>query len=271
MLVRCIFCIQLCIVSLESCAQGKLYIAPQLGFYSGSYRGVDSVNSKQTLFTTRKFQWKQLIYGIKFSYYNDNFEFSTGIENGNYASGFSYGGDNSRPDNITAGHSIAEGSNVIFGEFKHNLFSINIKLPKWLKRDKENEEKPYLIVSRIMPMLGFEHRWMPRVFINHFEEFSGVSTLQGNIPFAVSYNSYNSTHFSMRGGFDWVFYDGEKRKFIISLMYSFAFKDAGYFYYRFYHNTPQEFHYRDNTRGNGISLKIGIPVKLVEFGKNKKG
>ena len=270
MLVKCIFCIKLCIVSLWSFAQGKLYIVPQLGFYLGSYRGVDSVNKNQPYFTTRKFQWKQLIYGIKLSYYKNNFEFSAGIENGKYATGFYYGGDNSRPDNVVDRSSAAEDYNAFFGELKHNLFPINIKLPKWLKRDKENEEKPYLIVSRIMPMLDFEYRWMPRVFINNFEEFSGASTLQGNIPYAISYNSYYRTHVSMRSGFDWVFYDGEKRKFIINLMYSFAFKDAGYFYYRFYNDTPREFHFRNNTRGNGILLKIGIPVKLVEFGKNKK-
>lgn len=247
-------------------AQGKFYITPQIGYISGSYSGVDCINRNQNLFTTRNFQWKQSIIGLKASYYKNKFETSIGIEEGVYASGFYYGGDRSIQYNVISKHSLAQRCKVIFNEYKQDAFSWNIKMPKWL-RSGENSEDSYLIVSRIMPLIGLEYRILPRngKFVNHLEEFRSTTTIIGSIPFAQSYNSYNRSQLSIRTGLDWVFYDGEKRKFIITLMYSIAFKDAGYYNYRFYYDTPQEFQYRNRTRGNGISLKVGVPFKILEI------
>lgn len=74
----------------------------------------------------------------------------------------------------------------------------------------------------------------------------------------------------MRAGFDWVFYDGGKRRFILTFAYKFAFTEAGYFRYHFKEPARAiDFYYQNNTRGNGFSINAGVPVKLLEIKKNK--
>ena len=256
------------LVSLGLKAQGKLYITPRIGFHTGSYDGVDSINNKQDLIKTRRFQQKWFHVGIYLSYIHDKYDLSMGIEQGDYTSGIYYGGDRYRPDNVIHKSSVATQNRILFTEFKYDAWGWNVKLPKWLKKELDTE-KLYLIASRFMPMIGFEYRSMPvgGRFINDYEEFRSISTLNGDIPYARLYHSYQQSQVALRAGVDWVFHDGEKRRFVVNLMYSFAFKDAGYWQYRFYHDTPREFHFRTTTRGNGLSLKIGVPIKLFEVKK----
>ncbi len=75
----------------------------------------------------------------------------------------------------------------------------------------------------------------------------------------------------MKAGLEWSFYNREKYRVAINVMYSFAFKDAGYFRYHF--SKPVQgidFYYQNTTRGNGITITAGVPIKLVDFSKHKK-
>jgi hypothetical protein len=251
-------------------AQGKLYIVPRLGFHSGSYKGVDSVNNKQGFIKTKSFLRKDFIWGIKFTYTHKSLGVSLGIENGVYSSGFYRNEDKRLPNrvDIRSARSVGNHLLVIFIEPRYELIDLNIKMPKWLRN---NPEKPYLVASRIAPFLGVEYRKMPGIFVNDYVEYNAeVTTSQyGDIPGSVFYHAYKTTQISLRGGIDWIFHNEDKRKFVITLMYSFAFKDAGYFRYHFYEPGIADFYFQTKTRGNGISLKVGVPIKLVTFKKNK--
>jgi hypothetical protein len=251
-------------------AQGKLYIVPHIGFHSGAYKGVDSVNDKQNFIKTKPFLRKDFIIGFKLTYTYKSLGISAGIEQGVYSSGFYRNEDKSLPYRIDSKHTASEGNGptILFIEPRYELFDFNIKMPKWLSN---NPEKPYLVASRIAPFLGVEYRKMSRTFINDFVERNITLTTSqyGDIPATDFYHAYKTNQISFRGGIDWIFYNLEKRKFVITLMYSFAFKDAGYFRYHFYKPGIADFYFQTQTRGNGISLKAGIPIKLVDFGKNK--
>ncbi|HZH94311.1 MAG TPA: hypothetical protein VEY06_00440 [Flavisolibacter sp.] len=252
--------------SLTAFAQGKIYIVPTIGFYSGSYRGVDSINNKQDYIRTKPFFGKNFIYGVRLSYVNDNLGLSAGIENGHYSTGFKHFQDYSNPRSVESKEILSRSIAVFFQETRFEVANLNLKKPKWLKRSAATD-KPYLLVSRIATLIGFEFRRMDNTFVQDFPNSSEISTSQGDILGIHWFHLNNGKLFSMRTGFDWVFYDQEKRTFIISLIYSFAFEDAGYYHYRFNQDTPEEFQYRNNTRGNGFSLKVGVPICIF---KNKK-
>ena len=120
-------------------------------------------------------------------------------------------------------------------------------------------------VSRIAPVLGIEFRQIrKRIFINDFIEDASVTTSQfGTIPGSSFYHSYKPGQISLRAGMDWIFFDLEKRKFIITLLYSFAFRDAGYFRYHFSRPGVADFYFQTQTKGNGVALKLAVPVKVL--------
>jgi hypothetical protein len=251
-------------LSLRSFAQGKIYIVPTIGFYSGSYRGADSVNNKQQYINTKRFLGKDFIMGIRVNYIKKDLGISVGIESGNFSAGFKHVENDSNPFRTISWESSSQRSiHVFFTETKYEIANFNLKKPKWLKRISD-PDKPYMLVSRIAPLIGFEFRRLGNTFVQDAPENSEITTSQESIPGIKWFHSYNRNHFSMRAGLDWVFYDREKRKFIINLIYSFAFEDAGYFYYRFWRDTPREFHFRNNCRGNGISLKGGVPIGIFK-------
>jgi hypothetical protein len=245
-------------------------VVPHFGFHSGAYKGVDSVNRNQDFIKTKPFLRKDFICGIKLTYAGKSLGISMGIEQGAYSSGFYRNEDRSIPNRIDSRHTASEGNGptILFIEPRYELFDFKVKMPKWLSN---NPAKPYLIASRIAPFLGIEYRKMSRTFINDFVEYNvEVFTSQyGNIPGSDFYHANKNSQVSLRSGIDWIFYDGDKRKLIITLMYSFAFKDAGYYRYHFDKPNVADFYFQTQTRGNGISLKVGMPVKLVDFKKNK--
>ena len=271
MTVKINFTLFFSLVSLGLFAQGKLYITPHINCFVAAYKGVDSVNKKQDFIKTKNFTRKDFLVGIKLTYLNKRFAVSAGIEEGIYASGFYY---KKEPQNlanrIDSKETIAEGNgpNIIFIEVQTELSKyLNIKMPKWLSK---NPEKPYLVVSKLAPFIGFERRQMQQTFINDFVEYNSAiqTSLYGNIPGSHLFHLNNSRHFLLRAGFDWVFYNEGKRRFIITFMYQLAFKDAGYWRYHF--EKPSrgiDFYYQTTTRGNGFSVKAGLPIKLFEINK----
>src|SRR5258705_6365964 len=81
-------------------AQGKLYIVPHLGFHSGSYKGVDSVNNKQSFIKTKPFLRKDFIIGVKLAYTNKSLGISAVIEQGVYSSGYYRNEDKRLPNQV---------------------------------------------------------------------------------------------------------------------------------------------------------------------------
>ena len=251
-------------------AQGKLYIVPHIGFYSGAYKTVDSVNSKQDIIYTRPFLRKDFTIGVTLAYTHKKFEYNLGIESGFYSSAYKHTEPKSWPFRIDSRESLSQGSVLVYqGCIKYKAADFNIKLPH--KFRIKHPEKPYLLTSNINPFIGAELRRLSRTFVQDFEEPSVIFTsTYGTIPGVHYYHSYRRNHFSMRAGFDWVFYNSEKRRFIITLMYQFAFNDAGYFRYHF--RKPSrglDFYYQNTTRGNGFSIKAGVPIKIFENRKKR--
>ena len=255
------------LVSLELFAQGKLYITPYTNCFVAAYKGIDSVNSKQSFIKTRNFMGKDFLMSINLTFIKDPFTISLGIEQGVYSSGYYHKeGKNTYP-RVDSKVTLSQYDLIVYyTDFKYNLFGYNVKKPKkWLKK---NEEKPYLLVSRFHPFIGAELRSINKTFEQDYPEGAEIATYLFNIPGTVYYHANDRKHFSMRAGFDWVFYDGEKRRFILTFMYKFAFKEAGYFRYHF--EKPSrgiDFYYQTTTRGNGFSINAGIPIKLFEINK----
>jgi hypothetical protein len=165
----------------SSFAQGKIYIIPTIGFYSGSYRGVDSINNKQPYIKSKPFLKKDFIMGIRIRYIKKNLGISVGIEQGKYSSGFEHFEDNSNPFRVISRESTSQGSiHTFFAEAKYEIASFNLKKPKWLKRISD-PDKPYMLVSRIAPLIGFEFRRIGNTFIQDYPEGSEFSTSQENI------------------------------------------------------------------------------------------
>ena len=257
----------LTLISLVLFAQGKLYIIPRIGFYCGSWSGSDSVNKKQDLIRSAPFLRKDFIAGVYLLYVKKNWSVSAGIEEGNYSSGFKHTERRSNPLRVDSKETISQGSlAVLFTEMKMEIADVNIKKPVWLFRSSQ-KEKPYLLVSTLAPLIGFEYRRLSRTFINDFHESSEIMTSAGTIPGESWYHSYHRVHTSFRAGIDWTFYDFNKRTFILNFIYSFAFKDAGYFRYYFYKPGVADFYFQNTTRGNGFSIKAGIPIKIFEVKK----
>ena len=257
------------IFSLGLIAQGKIYIVPYLGFYTGAYKGVDTVNNKQNFIKTKPFLGKDFTIGIKLNYYKNRLGITAGVGAAFYSTGFYRKEDKSNPLRVDSRSTISEGPWIsYFAETRYSLLDFNIKMPKWLSK---NPEKPYLLVSNIAPFLGFEYRKVGKNFENDFRSGAEIATSQGNIPGTVYYHAYKNTHTSMRAGIDWVFFNEAKRRFILTFMYQFAFKDAGY--YRYHFSKPSrgiDFYYQTTTRGNGFSIKAGVPIKIFENRKRPK-
>ena len=260
------------IVSLAAIAQGKLYIIPAIGYYSGTYKTVDSVNRKQDIIYSRSFLGKDFSIGFSVAYSIKKIELSLGVESGFYSSGFKHSEPKSWPNRVDSHESLSQGEVWVYNtDFKYKGANFNIKLP--LKKRPVLSDKSYLLVSSFFPFAGAEIRRLGRTFVQDFVEYnSGIGTSQfGSISGSNYYHSYSRHHFSMRAGFDWIFYNGEKTRFILTFMYKFAFNDAGYFRYHFEKpNMGIDFYYETTTRGNGFSIKAGFPIKLFETNKIKQ-
>jgi hypothetical protein len=262
------------IVSLAAMSQGKLFVTPYINCFLSAMKEVDSVNKKQDFIKTKNFMRKDFLVGIKLTYVNERFAISLGVEEGaRYASGFSYNKEpKSLPNRIVSKETSAEdnGPTAIFIEAQYEFEKyLTVKMPKWLRG---NSEKPYLIVSRVAPFIGFERRQMNHTFVNNFiENNTEIGTsLYGNISGSSQFHLNDSKQFSVRSGLDWVFYNGTKRRFILTLMCQFSFRDAGHFRYHFSKPTQGiDFYYQTTTRGNGLSIKAGFPIKLFEINKKK--
>ena len=259
-----------CIIILFSAglfAQQKIYIVPHVGFYVGSYRGVDSINNKQNWIKTKPFLRKDFTIGIKLSYYHKKLSISAGLDAKIFSSGFYRNEDRSSGQWIDVRPTISQGEcKSFYIEGRYSVADWNIKMPRFLK---SLAEEPYLIVSTIDPFIGIEYNRMGHTFVNDFVE-SGVSitTSQGSIPGTVFYHSHNREHIAFRGGVDWVFFNNDKRRFILTLMYQFALKDVGYF--RYHYKNPAmgvDFFYQTTTRGSGFTIKAAIPIKIASIKK----
>ena len=88
MKIKLLFFAILITAATKTIAKGKFYIVPQVFAFVGSYKGVDSVNKKQTILKTRNFARKDFLVGINLSYYNAPFYYSLGIEQGAYSTSF---------------------------------------------------------------------------------------------------------------------------------------------------------------------------------------
>lgn len=259
------------LISVGTFAQGKFYIVPHIGFYSGAFRGVDSVNSKQDLIKTKPFLGKDFSIGIKLEYHRNKLGFELGIESGFYSTGF-YHNEGKNIPRVDSKESSSQGEIWMYTtDAKYNLLGFNINKPrKWVT---QKTEKPYLLVTRFFPYLGLEIRRLGKSFRQDNVEYnSSIGTYPfGDIPGSRYYHSYARHHFSMRSGFDWVFYDGEKRRFILTFLYQFAFKDAGYWRYHFIkQNERIDFYYQNTTKGNGFTIKAGMPIKIFEYKTRNK-
>lgn len=254
--------------SLEFFAQGKLYIVPQIDCFVGSIRGTDSINNKQFFIKTKDWTRKTFLFGIRLTYTNKSFGVSAGIDQALYSSAFYRNEDKSNANRIDSKHWEAEGNgpSAIFIESGYELLDFKAKMPAWLSH---GTDKSYLFISRVAPLFGFEYRYMHNTFINHFTEYNVVipTSQYGNIPGQSLYHAYKNTQVSLRVGADWVFLNEGKRRFVLTFMYHFAFKDAGYFRYHFYKPGVADFYYQTITKGNGFSIKAGVPIKIYE---NKK-
>jgi hypothetical protein len=263
------FSILLIIVSLAAIAQGKLYIVPTIGYYSGTYKSVDSINKKQDFIYTQSLLGKDFSIGFSVAYLTKKVELGLGIESGFYSSGFKHSEPKLWPNRVDSRESRSQGQVWVYHiDCKYKLANFNIKLPQKIQRTQS--DKSYLLVSSFFPFAGAEIRRLGRTFEQDYVEYnSGIGTSQfGSIPGSNYYHSYNRHHFSMRAGIDWIFYNREKRRFILTFMYKFAFNDAGYFRYHFEKPSRAiDFYYQTTTRGNGFSIKAGFPIKLFKINK----
>lgn len=256
-------------LSLGLFAQGKFYITPQVFAFVPSYKGVDSVNKKQTLLKTRNFARKDFLVGVHLSYYNSPLCFSLGIEQAAYSTALY------QKENKTMRHKESSSAlNVInyYFEAKYDIWKYNKKLPK--KWRSENASNSYLIVSKISPYIGFDYLRTNKNIVDY-----GSSVLFGyqigntsvfDIPGTLNFYPNSRNHFGIRAGVDWTFYNGEKRKFILTFGYKFGFKSMGY--HRYHFENPGrgiDFYYQTTTNGNGFSIKAGLPIKLFEINKKK--
>lgn len=256
-------------ISPEVFAQGKFYITPQVFAFVPSYKGVDSVNKKQTLLKTRNFARKDFLIGINLSYYNAPFHFSVGIEQAAYSTAFYQ-----KENKIMRNQEAISALNVInyYFEIKYDVWKYNKKLPKkWLG---ENTPNLYLIVSKISSYIGFDYLRTNKNIVDYGNSvlfgYQTQNTTIFDIPGTLDFYPNSRNHFGIRAGFDWTFYNGEKRKFILTFGYKFGFKNLGY--HRYHFEKPSrgiDFYYQTTTNGNGFSIKAGFPIKLFEMKKNK--
>lgn len=261
-------------LSLELFAQGKIYIEPYLGFFVGFSKENEQINSKQNIISHNYFGRKDVAVGGKLSYLKGSEKFSIGYETSYYSSSFRR--KETGLPRIDSWHSTSDGSfHSFYIEYAKKLIDFNVKMPnsirKWLKADKKYE---YLITSKISPVVGLEYRSIYRDYKNDYSDpHATIRTTQGNYYADVQYLHLNSkANLTMRAGLNWEFYNEEKHKLTVTLLYKFAFKDAGYFQYHFksVNNRNPEFDYQNTIRGNGFCIYLGVPIKLFSFKKKQK-
>ena len=265
-LINCIFFL---LLSSGLMAQKKVYFEPYLGFYFGSYKGVDSINKKQSIIKSNplgRHGGKDFGIGGRLTYIDNNMVISAGAESSYFTSGYKHIEPPVYPkvDNYV---SFGQGNcKSFYGQLGYHLTDINIKKPRWMGK---NQQRPYLMVSRINPFVGFEYWVMTNSFRNDYIEYnSSISTSSGSISGSHQYHSYSKTNYGIRAGINWDFYDREKRRFIIMLLYKIGFKDAGYFLYKFNGTGfSNAFDFQTTTRGNGFCIYAGVPIKLFQLKK----
>lgn len=252
-------------------AQSKIFIIPKIGFIFSSFKGVDSINNKQNLLETKPFTRKDLAVGISIKYLRKNFSVSMGLETGVYASGYYY---DKEPKNvfprIESKETSAEGNGPlvisldVHYEPRQNF---SLKKPKWVFKNSENE---YLSTYKLSPFVGFEARKMQKTFINDFTEYNSVigTNIYGDIYGSSTFHLNKQIHFLLRTGFDLILFKDNNRKLTLTIMYQLGFKEAGYWLYHFSKPTRGiDFYYQTTTRGNGLSIKAGFPIKMLSVKK----
>ena len=265
--------------SLGLFAQGKIYIVPQIECFVGKIKNDKELNNKQNFVSERIFIKKYFLPGAKISYVNKISDLSIGIEAAIYGSGWQRNEKRSNSitvnpqgfDKIDSRHFEAEGNGPfsIFIDASREVLAFNKKMPRFLSKAPE---KPYLFTTKIAPVVGLEYRFMQRTFVNDFTEGVGsiMTSQQGNIPGSSYFHLNHKGEFSIRTGADWIFYKDEKRRFILTVMYHFAFREAGYWRYHYSKPGVTDFYYQTSTRGNGFSFKAAFPIKLYENKKRRK-
>ena len=260
------------VFSLELLAQGKIFVEPYAGFFVGFSKGNKDINRNQSVITNNYFGRKDLSIGGKLTYKKGKSTFGLGYETSFYTSSFKHVERGMFP-RVDSYHKRSSAyMNSIYIEYAKQVKDLNVRMPKFLKGlTNEGEEKLYLISSKISPVLGVEYRFINKNFINNYNfSRTGISTSQGDYLSDKQYLHLNSKgNITMRGGLNWEFYNGDKHKFTLILLYKFAFRDAGYFQYRFksVNNVNPSFDYQTTTRGNGFCIYFSIPIKLYTFKK----
>lgn len=247
-------------------AQKKVYFEPYLGFYVGHYKSVDSVNNKQDIIKTNTFGGKDFGIGGRLTYIENDMVISAGAESSYFISGFKHIEPPVYPK-VDSYESRSQGNcKSFYAQFGYQIADIDIKKPRWMNK---NQERPYLIVSKINPFIGFEYWVMTNSFRNDYVEFnSSITTSLGSISGSSRYHSYSKTNYGIRAGINWDFYDLEKRRFIIMLLYKIGFKDAGHFLYKFNSTGfSNAFDFQTTTKGSGFCIYAGIPIKLFQLKK----
>lgn len=258
-------------LSLGLFAQGKVFLEPYFGFFVGFSKENESVNRKQNIISHNYFGSKDLAVGGKISYKNDKYKVSLGYETSYYTSNYRHR-ETGLP-RVEGRYSTSNGPfNSIYGEYAKQLIDFNVKMPqglkKWMKGDKDYS---YLISSKIYPILGIEYRFIYKDYVNDFNfPRSTVRTSEGNYYTDIEFLHLNSkANLIMRAGINWEFYNRDKHKLTLTILYKFAFKDAGYFRYHFKssNNINPDFYYENTIRGNGFCIYLGVPIKLYNFKK----
>lgn len=261
-------------LSLEVYAQGEIYLEPYLGTFVGFSKENKQINGKQNIISHNYFGSKDLVAGGKISYKNNKHKVSLGYETSYYSSNYRH--RESGLPRVEGRYSHGDGPfNSIYAEYAKQLIDFNVKMPrslkKWLKAD---QDYTYLITSKISPVIGFECRFIYTDYVNdsNFPR-STIRTSQGNYYTDIEFLHLNSkANLTMRAGLNWEFYNGEKHKLTLTVLYKFAFKDAGYYQYHFksVNNINPEFDYQNTTRGNVFCIYISVPIKLFSFKKSNR-
>jgi hypothetical protein len=259
------------LLSLGLVAQEKFYIEPSLGFFVGYSKEDRSVNQFQNLINHYYFGGKDLSVGLKLSYIKNKHKLSLGYETSYYASNFKH--LESGLPRVDSRFSSSIGPvNSIFAEYANSALKLFVKLPKFLHKKSSGSETLYLINSKISPLFGLEFRYFSKGALDEnnraYFQNVGFRTSRGNyIADSTKYlQLYSKSNLTMRSGILWEFYNNDKHLCTLTILYKFAFKDAGFIRYRFIstENNPNNppFLYQNTTRGNGFLIALGVPIKL---------
>ena len=260
------------VFSLELLAQGKIFVEPYAGFFVGLSKGNNDINRNQTIITNNYFGGKDLAIGGKLTYKKAKSTIGLGYETSFYTSSLKHIENGFFPKVNSYYSQSSTYMNSVYIEYGKQVKDFNVRMPKFLRRlTNGSEEKLYLISSKLSTVLGVECRFVGRTFVNDFNfNTAQIFTSQGDYVTDIEYLHLNAkANITMRGGLNWEFYNGDKHKFTFILLYKFAFRDAGYFQYRFksVNNVNPSFDYQTTTRGNGFCIYFSIPIKLYTFKK----